>query len=388
MKKLSLFILLLLFSNGTLFSQVAINIDGGPADNSAMLDIKSTDRGLLPPRMTHAELNAIVNPADGLVVYCTDCVLNGMGFSGGGLSMFITGTWYTLNANCMSLLSPVAGTHIASQDQIIWNWNAVPWATGYRWSATNDYTSATNMGTVTTNTETGLTCNTAYTRYVWAYNGCGHSAPVSLTQPTWSCPCGSILTINHVAGVVAPVSKTVNYGIVTNIPGVPSKCWITSNLGADQQATAVNDATEPSAGWYWQFNRKQGYKHDGTTLTPGNTWISSINENSDWTQDNDPCTIELGTGWRIPTSSEWSSVIVSGSWTDWNGPWNSVLKIHAAGCLDSNYGMLYGRGSLGAYYSSTQQNNSSGRYLGLNSLMIEVSYASKEYGWSQRCLRD
>ncbi len=77
--------------------------------------------------------------------------------------------------------------------------------------------------------------------------------------------CGSSLTINHVAGVVAPVTKTVTYGTVTNIPGETSKCWITSNLGADHQATAINDATEASAGWYWQFNRKQGYKHDGTT---------------------------------------------------------------------------------------------------------------------------
>ena len=76
------------------------------------------------------------------------------------------------------------------------------------------------------------------------------------------------LTINHVEGVVAPVTKTTTYGTVTNIPGELTKCWITSNLGSDQQATAVNDATEASAGWYWQFNRKQGYKHDGSTRTP------------------------------------------------------------------------------------------------------------------------
>jgi hypothetical protein len=60
--------------------------------------------------------------------------------------------------------------------------------------------------------------------------------------------CGSSLTISHVAGAVAPVNKTVTYGTVTNIPGETSKCWITSNLGADHQATAVSDATEPSAG--------------------------------------------------------------------------------------------------------------------------------------------
>jgi antitoxin component YwqK of YwqJK toxin-antitoxin module len=48
--------------------------------------------------------------------------------------------------------------------------------------------------------------------------------------------CGSPITINHKAGTVAPVTKTVTYGTVTNIPGELTKCWITSNLGADFQA--------------------------------------------------------------------------------------------------------------------------------------------------------
>ena len=70
--------------------------------------------------------------------------------------------------------------------------------------------------------------------------------------------------------------------------------------GADHQATAVDDATEASAGWYWQFNRKQGYKHTGTTVIPA--WnTTSIDEDSDWIPANDPCAIELGAGWRIPT---------------------------------------------------------------------------------------
>ena len=137
--------------------------------------------------------------------------------------------------------------------------------------------------------------------------------------------------VNHVAGTVAPVSKTVTYGTVTNIPGATTKCWITSNLGADHQATAVSDATEASAGWYWQFNRKQGYKHDGTTRTPNTAWITSINESSDWITANDPCTSELGSGWRLPTSTEWSNVDASGSWMDWFIPWISGLKLHAAG---------------------------------------------------------
>ena len=45
------------------FSQVAINSDGTAADGSAMLDVKSTTRGVLVPRMTAALRDAITNPA-------------------------------------------------------------------------------------------------------------------------------------------------------------------------------------------------------------------------------------------------------------------------------------------------------------------------------------
>jgi hypothetical protein len=248
------------------------------------------------------------------------------------------------------------------------------------------------MGTGTTKTETGLTCNTAYTRYVWAYNGCGNSTSVSLTQNTLACSfsCGSSITVNHLAGLVAPVNKTVTYGTVTNIPGETAKCWITSNLGADHQATAVGDATEASAGWYWQFNRKQGYKHDGTTRTPNTTWISSISENTNWITANDPCTIELGSGWRIPTNTEWANVDAIGGWTNWNGPWNSGLKLHVAGFLNTNDGSLNAaRGWVGYYWSNVQDGATYGLYLYFWSGSSTLNYGgNKASGFPVRCLRN
>jgi hypothetical protein len=164
-------------------------------------------------------------------------------------------------------------------------------------------------------------------------------------QPVFSC--GSSITINHEAGVVAPVNKTVIYGTVNNVPGEPTKWWITSNLGASHQATALLiDASEASAGWYWQFNRKQGYKQDSATVTPSWT-ITSINENSDWLIENDPCNLELGQSWRIPTYTEWYNVDNSGGWTNWYGPWNSGLKLHGAGYLNYSDGALLNRGTYG-----------------------------------------
>ena len=70
MKNLFLFFALMLLSNSLLFSQVAVNTDGSAPDNSAMLDVKSTSKGLLVPSMTLAQRDAISNPANGLLIYC------------------------------------------------------------------------------------------------------------------------------------------------------------------------------------------------------------------------------------------------------------------------------------------------------------------------------
>ena len=49
---------------------VAINNTSMSADNSAMLDISTTTKGLLIPRMRTIERTAIVTPAEGLLVFC------------------------------------------------------------------------------------------------------------------------------------------------------------------------------------------------------------------------------------------------------------------------------------------------------------------------------
>lgn len=48
---------------------VAVNVNGDPGHASAIFDVGSTDKGVLLPRMTLLERNAISDPAEGLLIY-------------------------------------------------------------------------------------------------------------------------------------------------------------------------------------------------------------------------------------------------------------------------------------------------------------------------------
>ena len=69
MKKITL-IALMLF---TAFSYAQVGINIATPHTSSALDITSTTAGFLPPRMTALQRAEIVNPALGLMVFCTNC---------------------------------------------------------------------------------------------------------------------------------------------------------------------------------------------------------------------------------------------------------------------------------------------------------------------------
>ena len=342
MKNVIIFYLFFLFIGSSGFAQLGINTDNSAPDASAGLDVKFTNKGLLPPRVALTAINAalpVTAPAVGLLVYNTAT-------AGTAPNNVLPGYHCWSGTKWIPVVAP-QGANVGDMQY----WNGTQWVS----------IPVGSNGQV-------LTLN----------NG----------VPAWTNQCGISVTINHIAGAVAPVSKSVTYGTTTNIPGEPSKCWITSNLGADHQAVSVDDATEASAGWYWQFNRKQGYKHDGTTRTPNTAWVNSISENSDWVAANDPCTIELGGTWRVPTYAEWANVDASGNWTTWNGPWSSGLKLHAAGFLDNSNGSQYNCGLNGHYWSCTQVDAAMGwvqLFTSGSSLMFSNN---KAYGFSVRCIRD
>jgi hypothetical protein len=69
MKTLAVFFAIFLLFGSTLFAQVGINIENSAPDSSAMLDVKSTSKGFLPPRLTISQRDSISSPVAGLTIY-------------------------------------------------------------------------------------------------------------------------------------------------------------------------------------------------------------------------------------------------------------------------------------------------------------------------------
>ncbi len=81
-------------------AQVGINEDNSQPDASALLDIKSNDKGILIPRMTTAQRTAINNPAEGLMVYDTDTK---------SFWYYSTTSWKEMNTSTLNELSDADG---------------------------------------------------------------------------------------------------------------------------------------------------------------------------------------------------------------------------------------------------------------------------------------
>jgi hypothetical protein len=67
-----LLLILLICGNRVAMAQVSISATASTPNASAMLDVQSTTKGFLLPRMTAVQRNAIASPANGLAVYDTD----------------------------------------------------------------------------------------------------------------------------------------------------------------------------------------------------------------------------------------------------------------------------------------------------------------------------
>ena len=191
--------------------------------------------------------------------------------------------------------APVAKSHTPKWFQVNWNWNASSGATGYKWSTTNAYSSATDVGNVLTYPETGLTCNKTYTRYVWAYNSTGcSSSSTTLTQTTSACP----PTITDASGNSYPTVK------------IGTQTWMAKNLNTTKYSDGTNipniadyDAwyNATSGAWCDYDNNAS----NSTTYGKLYNWFVVDNNSATKMKSNGGKNI-CPTGWHVPNKDEWN----------------------------------------------------------------------------------
>ncbi len=171
MKQFFTFLVSVLLTAAT-FAQVGIGTT--TPDASAALDITSTTKGLLIPRMTNAQRQSISDPAAGLQVFVTD-------FDGGSVMLYNGTKWGTLSFTKTIPDAPIIGTAILGNAQATVPFTA-PSSDGG--SAITFYTATSSpgdfRGTISQSGSgsiivSGLTNATAYTFTVTATNAIGTS---------------------------------------------------------------------------------------------------------------------------------------------------------------------------------------------------------------------
>ncbi len=156
------FFALLLLINASAFTQVGVGTSS-PA-SSAQLEVSSTAKGFLPPRMTYAQRQAISDPVAGLLIWCNNCgtgelqVYNGSNWTnmiGGTASRVLTigdnygggKVAYILQSGDPGFISGQVHGLIVSTSDIS---AAAPWWNGVAYILTN--ATGTAIGTGLTNT--------------------------------------------------------------------------------------------------------------------------------------------------------------------------------------------------------------------------------------------
>ncbi|MCX7862703.1 MAG: fibronectin type III domain-containing protein [Bacteroidales bacterium] len=406
-----IFLLACLLLSSLLFSQISINTTGANPDNSAMLDIQSTSKGLLIPRMTTTQRNSISNPANSLLIFNT--TTNCFEWYNSSFSQ-----WVQISCGCTSVPS-VPNANAASSitnTSFIANWNVSSGATNYFLDVATDNTFTNfvsgfnnlNVGNVTNYNITGLTCGQTYYYRVRANNACGTSnnsntITVSTIGCTISCGTQQWINSNMDVGIMVNDGDQNNDSEIEKYcyNNTPSNC---SNYGglyqwAEAMQFPFNYNNSASVPFYncdpcgsgspqgicpsdyhiptdFEFSRYEWCVE--TTISPtGSTSLNNFQTLTDWRGS----TSTAGPGYKMKATSlnspAWNGNNVSGfkalpgGYRGWAGGFNEITN-------SANFWTATANGITGAYY----------RYLHTVYNTIYRGLQNRTCGYSVRCIKN
>ncbi len=376
-------------------AQTKIGGTAGPGDASAVLELQSANQGLLLPRLTTTQRNAIGSPATGLTIYNTtdNCIQVYKGTGTGGWHNFCSsssGTFAFTNCSTPVITGGiVAQTATTATIQLNYTNSTGQTHGAFAGGTVNGITLTAPGGGVTaitagsgsiTLTASGTPASAGNINIPVVLAGTACNVPITVDAFQGNVPvaCG---TAPGCTGGVNPATAVAGdkicwggfeYMVITAAGG---KLWFDRNLGARQAPTSATDAN--SYGDYYQWGRKgDGHQCANSTIssTPvtgpdannggqfilnggvGNyswetTTGTSTQTNGWWAADasggiNNPCPV----GWRPPTQPELSAalhVIPSG----YNGA--STLKLPLNGQRQRVNGVLVNVGTHGQLWTLT-----------------------------------
>jgi uncharacterized protein (TIGR02145 family) len=386
----AVYILMITLMPTLLRSQVVVGT--GMPDGSALLEVQSGIGGVLLPRMTQTQRDAIASPATGLMLYNTStrCLEVNVGTPSSvewARTNCLPGSITTLNC---------AGATVSGSLQLNQAASGVSASVPY----TGGNGGAHNGQTVASTGATGLTATLSPGGFA---DGSG-----SITYTITGTPAsgGTASFALSIGGQTCTLDVTV-----TSCPPPPWQCrakvtatdyknFMCYNLGAANTSACPFTPSWEINGGYWQWGRSAQAAEGPTATDPKDGAISGWNTtdaaNGSWADGsktaNDPCP----TGFRVPTSVQWAGVIANNTITG-VGSFNSSatnyaagknfgdqLMLPAAGVRWYEDGALDGRGFLGFYWSSSTDTET----LFFFDSSAYMDFSLRTIGQSVRCIAE